>query len=83
MPGRRGTRSALRRAADTVNRNPPAPAPEPRWLVNMLDWLGRTGDILELEATLRYLERLIRFVRERIRVLEARPAEPEASRPRR
>ena len=82
MPKRRGERCALRRAAETMNRNPPAPAPLPGWLTHLMDRVSRSRDLLELEAILRHLERLLQFVRDRLKELEAAGAEPAYSRAR-
>ncbi len=82
MPKRRGSRSALRAAADTLNPNPPAAQPRPGWLTRIMDWIGRVRDASELEAVIRHLEYLIQFARDRLRELNDRAHEPAPSLPR-
>ena len=75
MPKKRGTRAALRVAADAANPNPPAPAPLPQWVTGILDWIGRVGLVEELVSIQRHLELLLRATRARIDEVETSMSE--------
>ncbi len=80
MPKRRGTRCALRVAADSVNCNPAAPVPLPQWVTRLLDWFTQVRILEELESIERNLVVVLEAVRRRISDIRSASEMPASQR---